>query len=182
MDLLTLSFVAEAIEEIEDSDLAQDILDHLTRHNVGSVARMAVTRDIVEAHWRPRRVMARLLAMGLREDRALAMLMGSCLLLFMSQWPYRARQAHETGGTLTDTIQHDAVGLIFVLPLLAYGLAALLRLVTRAFIGAKRISIPRDWRFFGHFWPAPLRSFWPGWPKGSSGLVRPIPPWARYGW
>jgi hypothetical protein len=74
--------------------------------------------------------------MGVREDRALAMLMGSCLLLFMSQWPYRARQAHETGGTLTDTIQHDAVGLIFVLPLLAYGLAALLRLVTRAF-GAK---------------------------------------------
>ena len=97
---------------------------------------MAVTRDIVEAHVHPRRVMARLLAMGLREDRAIAMLMGSCLLLFMSQWPYRARQAHETGGTLTDTIQHDAVGLIFVLPLLAYGLAALLRLVTRA-IGAK---------------------------------------------
>jgi Fe-S cluster assembly protein SufD len=30
VDLLTLSFVAEAIEEIEDSDLAQDILDHLT--------------------------------------------------------------------------------------------------------------------------------------------------------
>ena len=97
---------------------------------------MAVTRDIVEAHVHPRRVMARLLAMGLREDRAIAMLMGSCLLLFMSQWPYRARQAHETGGTLTDTIQHDAVGLIFVLPLLAYGLAALLRLVARA-IGAK---------------------------------------------
>jgi Fe-S cluster assembly protein SufD len=30
VDLLTLSFVAEAIEEIKDSDLAQDILDHLT--------------------------------------------------------------------------------------------------------------------------------------------------------
>jgi len=142
---------------------------------------MAVTRDIVEAHVHPRRVMARLLAMGVREDRAIAMLMGSCLLLFMSQWPYRARQAHETGGTLTDTIQHDAVGLIFVLPLLAYGLAALLRLVTRA-IGAKRISIPRDWRYFGHFWPAPLRWYWLGWSKGSSGPDRPIPPLARYGW
>jgi hypothetical protein len=94
---------------------------------------MAVTRDIVEAHWHPRRVMSRLMAMGVREDRALAMLMGACLVLFMSQWPYRARQAHETGGTLTDTIQHDAVGLIFVLPLLAYALAALLRLFTRAF-------------------------------------------------
>ena len=175
--------MAEAIEEIEDADLAQDILDHLTEHPVGSVARMAVTRDIVEAHWRPRRVMARLLAMGLREDRALAMLMGACLVLFMSQWPYRARQAHETGGTLTDTIQHDAVGLIFVLPLLAYGLAALLRLVTRASIGAA-----------ADFYSARLALFWallastPGGRIGrdglrdSSGLVRPIPPWARYGW
>ena len=97
---------------------------------------MAVTRDIVEAHLRPRRVMARLLCMGQREDRVLAMLMGGCIILFMSQWPYRARQAHFTGETLTDYIQHDAVGLIFVLPLLAYGVAALLRLISRIF-GAK---------------------------------------------
>jgi hypothetical protein len=97
---------------------------------------MAVTRDIVEAHLRPRRVMARLLGMGQREDRVLAMLMGGCVILFMAQWPYRARQAHITGETLTDYIQHDAVGLIFVLPLLAYGVAALLRLISRVF-GAK---------------------------------------------
>ena len=97
---------------------------------------MAVTRDIVEAHLRPRRVMARLLSMGQREDRALAMLMGGCVILFMAQWPYRARQAHITGETLTDYIQHDAVGLIFLLPLLAYGVAALLRLISRVF-GAK---------------------------------------------
>ncbi len=97
---------------------------------------MAVTRDIVEAHLRPRRVMARLLRMGQREDRVLAMLMGGCIILFVSQWPYRARQAHFTVETLTDYIQHDAVGLIFVLPLLAYGVAALLRLISRIF-GAK---------------------------------------------
>ena len=97
---------------------------------------MAVTRDIVDAHLRPRQVMARLLRMGQREDRVLAMLMGGCIILFMSQWPYRARQAHFTGETLTDYIQHDAVGLIFVLPLLAYGVAALLRLTSRIF-GAK---------------------------------------------
>jgi len=80
--------------------------------------------------------MARLLRMGQREDRVLAMLMGGCIILFVSQWPYRARQAHLTGETLTDYIQHDAVGLIFVLPLLAYGVAALLRLISRIF-GAK---------------------------------------------
>ena len=97
---------------------------------------MAVTRDIVDAHLRPRQVMARLLRMGQREDRVLAMLMGGCIILFVSQWPYRARQAHLTGETLTDYIQHDAVGLIFVLPLLAYGVAALLRLISRIF-GAK---------------------------------------------
>ena len=97
---------------------------------------MAVTRDIVDAHLRPRQVMARLLRMGQREDRVLAMLMGGCIILFVSQWPYRARQAHLAGETLTDYIQHDAVGLIFVLPLLAYGVAALLRLISRIF-GAK---------------------------------------------
>ncbi len=97
---------------------------------------MAVTRDIVEAHLRPRRVMARLLRMGQREDRVLAMLMGGCIILFVSQWPYRARQAHFTCENLTHYIQHDAVGLIFVLPLLAYGVAALLRLISRIF-GAK---------------------------------------------
>ena len=109
---------------------------------------MAVTRDIVEAHLRPRRVMARLLRMGQREDRVLAMLMGGCIILFVSQWPYRARQAHLTGETLTDYIQHDAVGLIFVLPLLAYGVAALLRLISRIF-GAK-----------ANYYSARLAMFW----------------------
>ena len=97
---------------------------------------MAVIRDLVEAHLRPRRVMARLLGMGQREDRAFAMLMGGCVILFMAQWPYRARQAHLSGETLTDYIQHDALGLIFLLPLIAYGFAALLRLITRI-LGAK---------------------------------------------
>ena len=92
--------------------------------------------------------MARLLRMGQREDRVLAMLMGGCIILFVSQWPYRARQAHLTGETLTDYIQHDAVGLIFVLPLLAYGVAALLRLISRIF-GAK-----------ANYYSARLAMFW----------------------
>ena len=75
--------------------------------------------------------MARLLHMGQREDRAFAMLMGGCMILFMAQWPFRARQAHLNGETLTDYIQHDALAIIFLLPLIAYGLAALVRLVTR---------------------------------------------------
>tara|TARA_B100000787_G_C16062394_1_gene236140 strand:+ start:168 stop:593 length:426 start_codon:yes stop_codon:yes gene_type:complete len=77
--------------------------------------------------------MARLLYVGQREDRAFAMLMGGCMILFMAQWPFRARQAHLNGENLTDYIQHDALGLIFLMPLMAYGIAALLRLVSRIF-------------------------------------------------
>lgn len=77
--------------------------------------------------------MARLLSMGQREDRAYAMLMGGCIISFMAQWPFRARQAHLNGETLTDYIQHDALGIVFLLPLIAYGLAALVRLLTRLF-------------------------------------------------
>jgi ABC-type amino acid transport system permease subunit len=95
--------------------------------------------------------MSRLMAIGVREDRALAMLMGACLVLFMSQWPYRARQAHETGGTLTDTIQHDAVGLIFVLPLLAYGLAALPALDDPCVQGASGFLFRATGAFLGTF-------------------------------
>ena len=92
---------------------------------------MAVTRDIVAAHLHPRRVMARLLAAGVREDRALAMLMGGCFILFAAQWPWRARQAHLQGLDLTDLIQTDMFALIFFMPLLVYALAAIVHLLAR---------------------------------------------------
>ncbi|MEM6307103.1 MAG: YIP1 family protein [Pseudomonadota bacterium] len=96
---------------------------------------MPVTRDIVAAHSRPRRVMARLLAMGQREDRALAMLMGACFIWFAAQWPWRAREAHLNDLDLTDLIQNDMFAMIFVLPLLAYGFAALTHLMAKPFGG-----------------------------------------------
>ncbi len=96
---------------------------------------MAVTTDMVRAHKQPRQVMRKLLDMGQREDRALAMLMAACFVMFISQWPWRAREAHETGGSLTDLIQNDLFALIFVLPLIAYGFAALTHMIARIFGG-----------------------------------------------
>lgn len=109
---------------------------------------MAVIQDIVEAHIKPRKVMARLLKLGKRDDRAFAMLLGGCFILFMAQWPYRARQAHLNEAVLTDYIQHDALGLIFTLPLLAYTFAALLRVFTKIF------------RSKADFYSARLATFW----------------------
>lgn len=130
---------------------------------------MAVTFDIIESHIRPRRVMARLLGIGKREDRIFAMLLGGCLVLFMSQWPYRSRQSHLSGQTLTDYIQHDALALIFILPLLAYGFAGLLRLVSRVF-GAKADYYTARLAFFWALLAASPTVILSGLVKGFMGL------------
>ena len=130
---------------------------------------MAVTFDIIESHIRPRRVMARLLGIGKREDRIFAMLLGGCLILFMSQWPYRSRQSHLSGQTLTDYIQHDALALIFILPLLAYGFAGFLRLVSRVF-GAKADYYTARLAFFWALLAASPTVILSGLIKGFMGL------------
>jgi hypothetical protein len=97
---------------------------------------MAVTSDIVGLWRHPRRMIRAKLAEGQREDRALAVLMGACAMIFVAQWPMLARLAEldpsvpldaRMGGTLMATV--------FVLPLLAYALAAGSHLVARAFGG-----------------------------------------------
>ncbi|NKX72530.1 YIP1 family protein, partial [Rhodobacteraceae bacterium R_SAG3] len=55
---------------------------------------MAVTTDITATYRGPRKVIARLLAMGPREDRLLAFVMGACVLMFIAQMPRLAREAH----------------------------------------------------------------------------------------
>jgi hypothetical protein len=113
--------------------------------------------------------MARLLGIGKREDRIFAMLLGGCLILFMSQWPYRSRQSHLSGQTLTDYIQHDALALIFILPLLAYGFAGLLRLVSRVF-GAKADYYTARLAFFWALLAASPTVILSGLVKGFMGL------------
>jgi hypothetical protein len=113
--------------------------------------------------------MARLLGIGKREDRIFAMLLGGCLVLFMSQWPYRSRQSHLSGQTLTDYIQHDALALIFILPLLAYGFAGLLRLVSRVF-GAKADYYTARLAFFWALLAASPTVILSGLVKGFMGL------------
>ena len=88
---------------------------------------MGVTTNIVATYRGPSRVMNRLLAMGRREDRVLAYLMGGCFLVFVSQLPNLARQAHLTGDDLDTQMAGALMAWIFIAPLLFYGLAALAR-------------------------------------------------------
>ena len=61
---------------------------------------MSVTADITATYRGPGRVMAKLLAMGQREDRALALLMAGCAVVFIAQMPRLAREAHLSGQEL----------------------------------------------------------------------------------
>ncbi|WP_425039326.1 YIP1 family protein [Primorskyibacter sp. S187A] len=96
---------------------------------------MGVLNDIAATYRGPRRVLRRLLSAGQREDRALAILMGACTLMFLSQWPPLARQAHLENTELQPMIGGALMAWLFVAPLLLYVIAALSRLVAKLFRG-----------------------------------------------
>jgi hypothetical protein len=93
---------------------------------------MSVTARIL-ATWRnPRAVMRAHLAQGTREDRALAVLAGACLMIFVAQWPALRRAA-----ILEPEIPFDArlggalMATLFIVPILAYAIAAASHLAAR---------------------------------------------------
>ena len=92
---------------------------------------MAITRDIAATYRGPRRVVEDLLTLGKREDRALAYLMGACLLFFIARMPALARQAHETGQELDMLMGGTLLAWLFIAPLILYLIAGLVRLVAR---------------------------------------------------
>ena len=96
---------------------------------------MSVTRDIAATYRGPGAVMRRLLALGPREDRALAILMGACGLIFVSQLPALSRKAHLEDTELNALLAGALFGWLFIAPLALYLIAALSHLVARALKG-----------------------------------------------
>jgi hypothetical protein len=96
---------------------------------------MAVTTDIVATYRGPGRVMARLLAAGPREDRALVTLIGGCLVMFVAQWPRLARQSYQTGEDMQMLLAGALFGILFLMPLIMYALAWISRGVAWIFGG-----------------------------------------------
>ncbi|MEO3414183.1 YIP1 family protein [Roseovarius sp. CAU 1744] len=96
---------------------------------------MSVAADIVATYCRPRRVMRRLLDLGMREDRALAVLMAGCVVVFVGQWPRLAREAHLTGQELNPLLGGALMAWIFIAPLLLYAVAMISHLAARVLGG-----------------------------------------------
>ena len=97
---------------------------------------MAITTDIVATYRGPRRVFARLLSMGPREDRLLAFLMFGCAIAFIAQMPRLSREAHLTGQELNMLLGGALLGLIFIAPLALYAASWCLHLLARLFGGS----------------------------------------------
>jgi small-conductance mechanosensitive channel len=96
---------------------------------------MPFTHDIAATYRGPGKVVRRLVSGAPREDRALAILMGACGMLFIARWPALARQAHVEGVELNMLLGGTLMATIFFAPLLFYGLALIAHWVARAFRG-----------------------------------------------
>ncbi|MBZ8119208.1 YIP1 family protein [Roseovarius sp. LXJ103] len=96
---------------------------------------MPVSSDIVATYKGPGRVMRRQLDMGENEGRALAILMGSCVLVFISQLPSLARKAHLDGVELNGLLGASLFSWLFIAPLLLYVVALISHGIARLFGG-----------------------------------------------
>ena len=97
---------------------------------------MSVLAEITETYRAPGRVVRRHLSRGVREDRALIILMAACLAMFLAQWPVLARAAHLDREIPLDARLGGAMlATVFLLPLVLYAVAGLSHIVARIFGG-----------------------------------------------
>ena len=106
-------------------------------------------RDIVATYGGPRRVVRRILAAGVREDRALVILLAGCAVVFVAQWPRLARLAHLEGQELNPLLGGALFAWLFVMPLVFYTLALFSHWALKA-LGARA----------GHPFGARIALFW----------------------
>lgn len=92
---------------------------------------MPVTQDIMRTYRAPRRVVRRLYAMGPREDRAIMWLMVGCFLMFLAGLPGLQRDSVQNGTDFQQATIYAFFALLMLLPLVFYGIAAVLFLLTK---------------------------------------------------
>lgn len=87
---------------------------------------------------------------GTREDRALAHLIGGCVLAFLSFLPFLAREAHLTGADLNMLLGGALFGWMFIAPLLAYVLSLIIYIPLKFIMNLSGAQVRRIlfWSFF----------------------------------
>jgi len=118
---------------------------------------MPVILDISRAWRDPRTFIRTRLGAGPREDRAFATLAGACALIFLAQTPGLARAAHMDPEVPLDARMGGALmASLFIVPLVAYALAAISHLAARAMGGQGSWFSARLALFWALFAATPL--------------------------
>lgn len=118
---------------------------------------MALPIEIMRAWVAPKQAMARRLAEGVREDRALMYLILACVLIALSQVPRLSSQSGEMADIPFEALISAMIfGWLFVMPLAAYFIAAITRLLARLFGGKGTWSTARLALFWSLLVAAPL--------------------------
>ena len=95
---------------------------------------MSVVLDILRTYRAPREVQARRMSGAPREDRALAVLLAACALIFVAQWPRLARESHLDPSVGLDARLAGALfAWVMILPLVFYALAFLIHIGLKVF-------------------------------------------------
>lgn len=121
---------------------------------------MSVMQDVLKSYRSPRAVFKSRLGHGVREDRALAVLMAGCVLVFVSQWPMQARIAHETGQELNMLMGSVLLGWVFIMPLVLYAIGSASHAIARMFKGQGTAYGARFALFWALLCAAPLWLLW----------------------
>lgn len=97
---------------------------------------MSVVRNIALTYRSPRAVMSAMMARGVPEPQVLFFGLLACGLVFMSQWPVLSRAAVlDPSVTFEQRMGGALFGIMFLLPLLLYGVAGILQLILRMTAG-----------------------------------------------
>ncbi len=121
---------------------------------------MSVIDDVIRSYRAPRAVFRRRLDLGMREDKALAVLMGGCLLVFAAQLPRLARVAYETGQDLNMLMGATMLAWIFIMPLAFYVIGTLSHLLMRLVGGQGTAFAARFALFWALLCATPLWLLW----------------------
>ena len=89
-DMLTLAFLAEAVEEIENDKIADDYRRKNKCLVITAQKLMSVVINISKTYRKPIQTYSRLFELGASEKQNLAFLIGGCVISFVSQWPVQA--------------------------------------------------------------------------------------------
>ncbi|MGL4414557.1 YIP1 family protein [Roseinatronobacter monicus] len=93
---------------------------------------MSVIRNMVRTYRSPRIVTRGMIAQGVTEPQVLAFGLLSCGLIFVAQWPGLSRAATlDPSITFEQRMGGALFGIMFMLPLLLYGVAGLMQLAVR---------------------------------------------------